>query len=39
MNHKRELHEKLDLLLESSQAEVVSGMVELLYTQITAERQ
>jgi len=34
MNHKRELHEKLDLLLESSQAEVTAGILDLLYEKI-----
>ncbi len=38
MNHKRELHEKLDLLLESSQADVVGGIVELLYGQVVVEK-
>jgi transcriptional regulator with XRE-family HTH domain len=31
MNQKRELHEKLDLLLESSQAEVAAGILNVLY--------
>ena len=31
MNRKRELHEKLDLLLESSQAEVAAGILNVLY--------
>jgi transcriptional regulator with XRE-family HTH domain len=35
MNRRRELHEKLDLLLESSQAEVVRGIVEVLYGQVS----
>jgi transcriptional regulator with XRE-family HTH domain len=30
MNQKRELHEKLDLLLESSQAEVTAGILRVL---------
>ncbi len=30
MNHKRQLHETLDLLLESSQAEVISGILGVL---------
>jgi transcriptional regulator with XRE-family HTH domain len=34
MNRKRQLHEKLDLLLESSQAELIGGIVDLLYGQI-----
>jgi transcriptional regulator with XRE-family HTH domain len=37
MNHKRELHEKLDLLLESSQAEVVRGIMDVLYAQVSLE--
>jgi transcriptional regulator with XRE-family HTH domain len=31
MNQKRELHEKLDLLLESSQAEIAAGILNVLY--------
>jgi transcriptional regulator with XRE-family HTH domain len=38
MNRKRELHEKLDLLLESSQAELISGVMELVYDQIVVRR-
>jgi len=38
MNRKRELHEKLDLLLESSQAEVVRGIVDVLYEQAVVEK-
>jgi transcriptional regulator with XRE-family HTH domain len=34
MNQKRELHEKLDLLLESSQAEVAAGIIDLLYEKV-----
>ena len=34
MNHKRELHEKLDLLLESSHAEVAAGILDVLYEEI-----
>ena len=34
MNQKRELHEKLDLLLESSQAEVAAGILDVLYEKI-----
>ena len=34
MNHKRELHEKLDLLLESSHAEVAAGVLDVLYEKI-----
>ena len=38
MNRKRELHEKLDLLLESSHAEAISGIVDVLYEQIVVRR-
>ena len=31
MNRKRELHEQLDLLLESSHAEVAAGILKVLY--------
>jgi len=34
MNRKRELHEKLDLLLESSQADVVAGVLNVLYDRV-----
>jgi transcriptional regulator with XRE-family HTH domain len=34
MNRKRELHEKLDLLLESSHAEVAAGILNVLYEKI-----
>ena len=34
MNRKRELHEKLDLLLESSQAEVAAGILNVLYERV-----
>ena len=34
MNGKRKLHEKLSVLLESSQAELVAEMVELLYQKV-----
>ena len=34
MNQKRELHEKLDLLLETSQAEVAAGILNVLYEQV-----
>jgi len=36
MNRKRELHAKLDLLLESSQAGLAGDIVELLYRKATA---
>jgi len=39
MNRKRELHEKLDLLLESSQAEVVRGILDVLYAQVSLQAQ
>ena len=38
MNQKRELHDKLDLLLESSQAEVIRGIMEVLYSQVVVEK-
>jgi len=34
MNRKRELHEKLDLLLESTHAEVAAGILNVLYEKI-----
>jgi hypothetical protein len=34
MNRRRELQEKFALLLESSQASVVIGIVELLYQEV-----
>jgi len=34
MNRKRELHGKLEVLLESSQAEVASGILDVLYKKI-----
>jgi len=37
MNRKRQLHEKLDLLLESSQAELVAGIIELAHSQVVVE--
>ena len=37
MNCRRELHEKLDLLLESSQAEVVRGIMEVIYAKVSLE--
>ena len=37
MNCRRELHEKFALLLESSQANVVRGIVELLYQQVVVD--
>ena len=38
MNRKRELHERLDLLLESSQAEVAAGVLNVLYEKIVVSR-
>ena len=38
MNHKRELHEKLDLLLESSHAEVAAGILNVLYEKVVVSR-
>jgi transcriptional regulator with XRE-family HTH domain len=35
MNRKRELHDKLDLLLESTQADLAGGIVDLLYEKVT----
>jgi transcriptional regulator with XRE-family HTH domain len=37
MNKKRELHEKLDLLLESSQAEVAAGILNILYEKVVVQ--
>lgn len=37
MNSKRALHEKLALLLETSQADLVRGILELLYQQVIVE--
>jgi len=34
MNRKRELHDRLDLLLESSHAELIGGILDLAYRQI-----
>ena len=38
MNAKRELHEKLTVLLESSHADVIAGIVELMYQRIVQEK-
>jgi transcriptional regulator with XRE-family HTH domain len=38
MNLHREIHEKLAVLLESSQADVVRGIVDLLYAQVVVKR-
>ena len=37
MNHRRQLHEKFTVLLESSQAEVIGGIVELMYEKMVLE--
>ena len=37
MNAKRALHEKLDVLLETSQAEVIAGIVEAVYRTVVEE--
>ncbi len=34
MNRRRQLHDKLDLLLESSQAEIAAGILNVLYEKI-----
>jgi len=34
MNHKRSVHRKVDLLLESSERELLTGFVELLYERV-----
>ena len=39
MNRRRELHEKLDLLLESSQAELIRSIMDVLYKQVVVEQQ
>jgi transcriptional regulator with XRE-family HTH domain len=38
MNRKRELHEKLDLLLESSHAEIAAGILDMLYEKAVVGR-
>ena len=37
MNRKRELHERLDVLLESTQAELVAGMIDLAYNEVVKD--
>jgi transcriptional regulator with XRE-family HTH domain len=37
MNQKRELHDKLDLLLESSHAEVAAGILNVLYDKVVVD--
>jgi transcriptional regulator with XRE-family HTH domain len=39
MNRKRDLHDKLDLLLESSHAEVAAGILNLLYETVERGRE
>lgn len=39
MNGKRELHEKFAVLLESSQSEVIAGIVELLHQKAVKEKE
>lgn len=34
MNNRRDLHEKLDVLLESSQAEVTAGILNVMYDKV-----
>ncbi|MGA2034084.1 MAG: helix-turn-helix transcriptional regulator, partial [Thermoguttaceae bacterium] len=36
MNRKRELHDKLDILLESSHSRTIGGILDLLYEQVQA---
>ena len=38
MNRKRELHAKLDLVLESSQAEIAAGILNVLYEKVVVSR-
>jgi transcriptional regulator with XRE-family HTH domain len=38
MNRKREIHQKVDLLLESTEAELLAGLVNVLYQRITVLR-
>lgn len=38
MNHKREIHQKVDVLLESGERELLAGVVELLYQRIVLHR-
>ena len=37
MNLHREVHEKVAVLLESSQADVVRGIVDVLYAQVVVK--
>ena len=37
MNRKLEVHEKVDLLLESGEAELFCGIVDLFYRKVTSE--
>ncbi len=36
MNRKRRLHQRLEVLLESSQSQTIRGIIELLYDQVVA---
>jgi transcriptional regulator with XRE-family HTH domain len=38
MNRKRDIHQKVALLLESGEAEILSGLVELLYQKIVVSK-
>ena len=38
MNSKRELHDKLAILLESSQKQLVGEILESLYRQVTSSK-
>jgi transcriptional regulator with XRE-family HTH domain len=38
MNHKRDIHQKVDLLLESGESVLLTGFVELLYQRIIVQR-
>jgi len=37
MNRKRRLHQRLEVLLESSQSQTISGMIDLLYEQVVVQ--
>ena len=38
MNRKRKIHDKLDVLLESTHAQTIGGIVDLMYEEIEGER-
>ena len=38
MNHKREMHEILDLLLESSHTKLATGLLNVLYSNVLVDR-